>query len=196
MLMAVFRAVRRVGPSALTLAEVAREAGVSAAAVVQRFGSKRNLLLAAAADIAANGGLFFEGLRARHHSPLAALLGIAACMAMLQGETPRELAHSLSFAHLDLTDADFHRQALRASKTVTAGIRRLVRDAVRAGELMSCDTGRLASALHATLNGSLLNWAVRREGSLIRWVERDLRTVLGPYRAARGRKPGVRAYAA
>jgi transcriptional regulator GlxA family with amidase domain len=40
-LRAVFRAMTRLGPARLTLAEVAKEAGISAAAVVQRFGSKR-----------------------------------------------------------------------------------------------------------------------------------------------------------
>ncbi len=46
-LYAAFRAIARLGPSKLTLADVAREANVSAASLVQRFGSKRALLLAA-----------------------------------------------------------------------------------------------------------------------------------------------------
>jgi AcrR family transcriptional regulator len=45
-LSAAHRAVTRVGPMRLTLADVAREAGVSPATLVQRFGSKRGLLLA------------------------------------------------------------------------------------------------------------------------------------------------------
>ena len=43
---ATHRAVTRIGPMRLTLAHVAREAGVSPATLVQRFGSKRALLLA------------------------------------------------------------------------------------------------------------------------------------------------------
>ena len=41
---ATFRAVGAVGPARLTLADVAREAGVAPATLVQRFGSKRALL--------------------------------------------------------------------------------------------------------------------------------------------------------
>jgi len=54
-LMAAFRAIARLGPARLTLADVAREAGVSAAALVQRFGSKRALLRAAAAAAESRG---------------------------------------------------------------------------------------------------------------------------------------------
>src|SRR5687767_5568699 len=92
LLKATFRAIARFGPSRLTLADVAAEAGVSPAALVQRFGSKRALLLAAAADAARGADYIFPALRARHCSPLQALLGLADCMTLLGG-TPGEVAH-------------------------------------------------------------------------------------------------------
>src|SRR5207247_1703558 len=65
LLTAAARAVSQVGPSRLTLADVAREAGVAPATLVQRFGSKRGLLLAlvrAGSGAAARlGGLVGEG---------------------------------------------------------------------------------------------------------------------------------------
>src|SRR5687767_14789249 len=108
-LMAAFRAITRLGPARLTLADVAGEASVSAAALVQRFGSKRALLLAAAADVAGGADYIFPGLRARHRSPLAALLGLADCMGALLGVTPEAVANNLAFRRLDLSDPDFHR---------------------------------------------------------------------------------------
>ena len=84
-------------------------------------------------------------------------------------------------------DADFHRHALAASRGMQAGIRALVKDAIAAGELERCDPDRLASALHATLNGSLLNWAVHRRGGLVDWIRRDVRTVLARFRTGRRR---------
>jgi AcrR family transcriptional regulator len=42
---ATHRVMQRVAPGELTLAEIALEAGVTAGALVQRFGSKRALLL-------------------------------------------------------------------------------------------------------------------------------------------------------
>lgn len=183
-LRAAFRAIARLGPAKLTLADVAREAGISAAALVQRFGSKRGLLLATAADAAGGGDYIFPALRARHRSPVAALVGLADCMELM-GTTPAAIANNLAFLHIDLTDADFHRHALAASRGMRAGIRALVKEAIAAGEIEPCDPDRLASALHATLNGSLLNWAVRRQGRLVDWIRQDVRTVLAPYRTRR-----------
>jgi AcrR family transcriptional regulator len=182
LLRAGFRAVARRGPARLTLADVAAEAGVSAAAVAQRFGSKRALLLAMAADVATGDRYIFPSLRARHRSFVGALLGLADCMAPLFGGTPHAVANTLAFLQTGLDEPDFHRHALAASEGMRAGIRALLRGAIEAGELTAVDPGRLASALQATLNGSLLAWAVHRKGGLGAWLRRDLRTVLAPYR--------------
>lgn len=185
-LKAAFRAIARLGPARLTLADVAREAGVSAAALVQRFGSKRDLLLAAAADAAGGSDYIFPGLRARHRSPVAALLGMAECMTLM-GTTPGAVANTLAFLQLDLADPDFHGHALAGSSRMHDGLRALVSDGIKAGELRRCDARRLAWALQATMNGSLLNWAIHRDGDLAGWIRRDLQTVLEPHRASRRR---------
>jgi AcrR family transcriptional regulator len=65
-LMAAFRAIAKLGPTKLTLADVAKEASVTPASLVQRFGSKRDLLLAAAADVAGGHVYIFQGLRQKH----------------------------------------------------------------------------------------------------------------------------------
>jgi AcrR family transcriptional regulator len=193
-LKATFRAIARLGPARLTLADVAEEAGISAPALVQRFGSKRALLLAAAADAATGADYIFGGLRAEHDSPVAALLGLAECMTLM-GTTPEAVANTLAFLRMDLSDEDFHRHAQTASRGTYDGLRALVTDAVDAGELAGCDPDRLASALHATLDGSLLTWAIRREGDLVTWLRRDLETVLTPYRANRPAATRTRARA-
>ena len=182
-LQAAFRAIARLGPARLTLADVAGEAGVTPASLVQRFGSKRALLLAAAADAAGGHVYIFHGLREAHRSPYAALLALSGCMAVL-GRTPEEIAHSLAFLQMDLTDAEFLQYARTNSIGMHAGIRSLVRDAIAAGELRKCDAGRLARAIQATLNGSIQDWAIHREGEMAQWVRRDLKMVLDPYRAS------------
>jgi AcrR family transcriptional regulator len=191
LLMAAFRAMARRGPGRLTLADVAEEAGVSAPAIVQRFGSKRALLLAMAEDAAGGSAYIFPTLRARHRSPLAALLGVAECMALL-GTTPEAIANTLASRQIDLTDPDFHRHALAGSRGMHDGLRALVRDAIAAGELVPCPAGRLAAALLATMNGSQLNWAVHREGSMVAFIRRDLKTVLAPYRVVRRKRAARR----
>jgi AcrR family transcriptional regulator len=179
-LQATFRAIARLGPADLTLAAVAREAGVSAASLVQRFGSKRALLLAAAADTATGHLYIFEGLGKKHRSPGSALLGLATCMSML-GTTPEQVGHSLAFLQADLSDPDFRRHSLMRSQGLYEGIRTLVSQAIHAGEIRKVDSSRLARTIQATLNGSLLEWTIHRKGTLESWVRRDLQTVLAPY---------------
>lgn len=180
-LAAVFRVVAKLGPSKLTLADVAKEAGLSAAALVQRFGSKRALLLAAAADAAAGHAFLFAGAREKHASPLAALMGVADCMAIM-GRTTEEVANSLSFFHSELADREFRAHATAGAVTFQAGLRSLLRDAVAAGEFAKCDTAALASTLFATLHGSLLSWVLEGDGELAAWLKSDLKAVLKGYR--------------
>ena len=55
MFAALVRVMQRRGPAELTLREIAKEAGVTAGALVHRFGSKRAMVLAHARHSAATG---------------------------------------------------------------------------------------------------------------------------------------------
>ena len=179
---ATIRLMSKLGPVKLTLAAVAAEAGVTAATLVQRFGSKRALMLTIAGRAAASGDDCFAMMRKAHpSSPLAALMAAGSAMAQMAA-TPEELANSLAFLQIDITDPEFHRHTLEMSKKNVAGYRALLKDAVAAGELKPHDTARLARAVNAIAGGSVINWAIFREGSAEKWVRRDLDTLLAPYR--------------
>ena len=60
---AAARAMSRRGPAQLTLGEIAADVGLTPAALVQRFGSKRKLLLALAEKTAAASEAMFAELR-------------------------------------------------------------------------------------------------------------------------------------
>lgn len=173
------------GPVRLTLAHVAKEAGISPATIMQRFGSKRNLLLA----VANSGTEFiddcFVALRQQNDSAIAALIAGATQMAE-QTTNAEELAHHLAFLQIDVTDPDFHRPLLVMSEKTLAGYRRLLDEAVEAGELRPCDTERLARAITATGSGSLINWGIFQEGRAAAWVREDLETLLQPYMVEEG----------
>jgi AcrR family transcriptional regulator len=182
-LAAAFRAVSRLGPVRLTLADVAREAGLSPATLVQRFGSKRGLLLALTEQTVDGVADCFAALRAAHPSPLAALVASAAEMARC-ATTPEQMANHLAFLQIELADADFRRVTLEHSRRLLAGYAALLDEAVAAGELAPCDTARLARALSALSGGSLIGWAIHGEGTAEGWVRNDLETLLAPYRLA------------
>ena len=88
--------------------------------------------------------------------------------------TPDELANHLAFLQMDLTDPEFRdvtRSQMRRQEEVVVG---LLRAATARGELADVDVSSLARALMTAVNGSLLRWAIYREGSVRRWLQRDL----------------------
>jgi AcrR family transcriptional regulator len=176
----------RVGPARLTLAHVAADVGLAPATLVQRFGSKRRLLLKLAQEGCGSVDACFSAARARHRSPVAALLAAMTEVARFM-KTPEEMANSLAFLQIDLTDPDFHRIALENSALARKGIRQLLDAAVDAGELLPCRTAALARAVQVTCNGSLITWAIHREGAVRAWLRHDLEELLRPYRARKAR---------
>ena len=185
------RAMMRLGPAQLTLAEIAAEAGLTAGALVQRFGSKRGLMLAMMSGMAEWPRQFFGQLRAEHASPLAALYAYADCFAQM-GETPATLAHHLSYLQLDLTDPDFFEHTSAQARATRAEMRDLLDAAVAAGELApDVDTASLVRTVEVTISGSLMTWAFYREGSMADWMREELDRLFAPYRPAR-RSPSPR----
>jgi AcrR family transcriptional regulator len=185
-LAATYRIVSQRGPN-LTLADVAREAGVSPATLVQRFGSKRALLLALTAGASGNVADDYARIRAAHRSPLAATFAVAECMAAMAG-TPEMMANSLAFLQIDLTDPDFHTHAHAHSRASRAELKKLLDEAVRAGELRRCDTTRLARAVQSLMGGSLLQWAIDRDTTVVARLRDDLAALLEPLRRPRRRR--------
>lgn len=108
---AVHRAMQQHGPHELTLTHIASEAGVTPGLLVQRFGSKRDLLLALSQRFAGSAPALFEQLKAAHPEPLDTLRAYAACMAGL-ASTPDALSRNLAYLQIDLTDDAFRANLL------------------------------------------------------------------------------------
>jgi AcrR family transcriptional regulator len=179
---ATARVIHRMGPGRLTLAEVAAEAGIAPATLLQRFGSKRGLLLAVAQTAASSAAGCFARVRARHRSPLKALIATLDDIAAM-AETPEALANNLAFLEIDLTDPDFHRLALENARATIAGYKRLLDDAVREGEIVKCNTDHVARTIWSIAGGSLLGWAILREGPVVKFMRRDVEVLLRLLRA-------------
>jgi AcrR family transcriptional regulator len=177
----VVRAVARVGPARLALTDVARETGLAPATLLQRFGSKRGMLLAALERMGMEGERRTGEMRSLSGSRVGAV--VAAVMSLAgPDDTPATLANRLAFLHGELNDPEVHRIALERSRRRVAGYRALIDEAIVAGELVVVDAGRLARSLDAAVSGALLQWVVYREGSLAAWVREEAEGVLAPYR--------------
>jgi AcrR family transcriptional regulator len=177
--------VGRAGPAGLTLAAVGTEVGLSAPALAQRFGSKRGLLLAFAANGEGAVRDVFDEAERRSRSPVRAL-HLAVELLIAPVDTREALAHSIAFLQMDLTDPDLRAHAVVQSRELRRRIRRLLEAASAAGELTGADLDGLdglTQAVYTTYNGALLTWAIDGSGSLARWMRRSLDATLATYRS-------------
>src|SRR5439155_10730603 len=129
------------------------------ATLLQRFGSKRGLLLALVEFGLAGVDECFAVVRAAHRSPLAALVAAATDMTR-QMKSPEEMANGLAFLQMDISDPEFRRVAVESTRRIHAGYEKLLDLAVAAGELSPCDTARLARGVTAVAGGLLIAWAI------------------------------------
>jgi AcrR family transcriptional regulator len=179
-LAATARVMQRRSPAQLTLADVAKEAGVVPATIIQRFGTKRGLLLALAKTAPQDVSSQFAAARARYRSPMNALVELLVeCTGF--AATPEAMANGLAYLQIDLTDPEFRALTLGQFVAIRDEIRKLLDEAVAARELISCNTSGLARLIQSAYNGSMLAWAICRKGSLASWVRADLEGLLSSY---------------
>ena len=162
---AIFDAVRAVvtdvGPSGLTLAAVANRVGLSAPALTQRFGSKRNLLLAYNEAAATGIDDVFNRVRSSSSTALSALR--ATLLKLTAGiHTRHAIANHLAFLHLDLTDPELGAHAAQQSRLLRQAITRLLDEAITTGEINRTATAELADTVYTVYNGAPRHLGHRR----------------------------------
>jgi len=187
LLAATARVMQRRSPAQLTLADVAKEAGVVPATLIQRFGTKRELILSLCRSAPASCAEAFAVARTKHKSLLEALIELHAEGTSF-APTPEAMANGLAWLQNDLTDPDFHAITLEQFRIIRDETKKLLDDAVAARELRPCDTAQLARLVQHTNGGATLAWAIYRSGSVANYVRRELTALLAPYRARQTRR--------
>src|ERR1700676_1224864 len=185
-LAATARVMQRRSPTQLTLADVAKEAGVVPATRIQRFGTKRGLLLATCRTAPGAVPQQFAAARAKYKSPLKALIELYVECSSL-APTPQAVANGLAYLQIDLTDPDFHAITLAQFRVLRQETHNLLDAAVVARELRPCDTAALARLIQHINGGAMLSWAVYRQGGVAAWLRRDLEALLANCVLPRGR---------
>ena len=173
--------MQRVRPGDLTLAEVGKEAGVTAGAIVQRFGSKQGMMRALNARFADSTKGMLDGIRSGASSPLGAIRAYAECFVGMI-ETPATLAHHLAYLEMDLSDPEMYEQVSKHQRETRTAMRRWVREAVEAGELRkTTNVNDVARAILTTVSGSMMSYPFFREGTPKAWLRKDLELTLKPH---------------
>lgn len=151
-LAAAASAVAASGPAGVTLAQIGAGAGLTAAALLKRFGSKEQLLLALARHSAE---VVPRQLAAA--GSVAALVDEFVGMAASMGGSA-EFANHLAFLLMDLSVPEFQQVARDYALAVEAAIGTVLDSAAAAGEIQT-DPG-LPRAIHAAYNGALITWGM------------------------------------
>lgn len=179
---AAVNVIGRIGPDRLTLADVGEEAGLSAATLIQRFGSKRDLMLSVLRFATMRFDERFENAIQKSKSPLEAIF--AAAMDRPPIASPEELGRMLAFYLSEIGDPDFRALAIENSQKAVAGFKKMLDDAVEAGELAETyiDTAQLSETIYSLLMGTLFTWTISAEGNYRARIRRELDVLLRPFR--------------
>lgn len=188
---AAVRVLGRIGPEKLTLAHVGEEAGLSAATLVQRFGSKRALLLAVLKHTVIGMNQRSEAAYDAHESALEAIFASAMDRSVVLGG-PEVIGNLLAFYLSDLADPEFRTIANENSRRAVDGFKKLLDRGVSDGEISASyvDTQQLAETIYSLTMGTLFTWTVSGDGNYRTRIRQELDVLLRPFR--RGpRKAGV-----
>lgn len=174
---AVLDAAERVllerGPHAFTLADVSKTAGIAPATLIQRFGTKQGLLRAfgkhAARRAAVRDPISDE-------PPLKVLMRLLLTRAARLGDR-KAFTNGMALLLENLRDEHLRAPAARQAYATELVLERLLGDAGYA------EPEKAARLLFAAWNGALIQWALRGEGTLEKYLRRaigEALQLLGP----------------
>ncbi|MBN0042269.1 TetR/AcrR family transcriptional regulator [Cellulosimicrobium cellulans] len=181
-LVEVLHLVQRIGPERFTLAAAGKQTGLSPSTLVQRFGSKRALLLAADRWAVER---WVGGMDAVPETGPALDRLIAGMMYTVDPETTaEEMANSVSLLQIGLADSEFHASTKDGAVRLRTKILERLREAAANAEIKpDVDLDGLAELIEITYHGAMIRWAVHRDGQLVRSMEAAFTRLLRPYRA-------------
>lgn len=157
--------IAQAGPAGFTLADVAREVGVSPATLLQRFGDKQTLIARAFSRDNESFAVWTQSLPAG--GGVDAVVRIYSEATKLFGETP-SLADHLLWLREDIRDPDLNRLALQRFKLFRAEI-------VKRLPKMRIPPATAARLLDAQYHGAVIQWALEPRGRLADFVKRSLK---------------------
>lgn len=166
------------GVAGLTLQSVADRAGVSAATLINRFGSKRGMLVALDRRWAESVDAEVDHALTAESDPVRR---VRATALLWTGdlEDPTVLANVLSGLAADLLDTELRELLGAGWGALRRRLTELVADCHRAGRLAgSPPAEQAARMLFALAEGTRLAWSVQPEGSLRARAEADLDALL------------------
>lgn len=159
------------GPEAFTLADVGKAVGLAPATLMQRFGSKQQLLILAAKQANVKLRQDLAELKKKKlpwDQELTYLLS-----AMPEGFGSRhDIANSLGVLKLDMVDPELHPIARHLFESLRERIQELIQKGQAVGQLdASVDAKDITWELDALRHGLVIQWCLSGSDTLQKWLE-------------------------
>lgn len=166
------------GPETFTLADVGKAVGLAPATLMQRFGSKRALLIKAAKYVPAKLKGDLAKLKAKALPWDEELMILLSDVPEGLGNR-QDIANSLGLLKLDMIDPELHPIARELMERLRTRIKELLEQAKLKGELVSnTAVDELAWELDALRHGLVIQWTLSGTGSLQDWLKKGLENYL------------------
>ena len=160
------------GPESFTLADVGRAVGLAPATLMQRFGSKQQLLILAAkqANVKLRGDL--EELKKKKLPWDQELIHLLSAVPEGFGSR-QDIANSLGVLKLDMIDPELHPIARQLFESLRQRIQELLQEGRSSAQLISSfDVKIITWELDALRHGLVIQWTLSGKGTLQKWLEK------------------------
>lgn len=181
-------AIAEHGPNGVTLGLVAQRLGVTAPALMRRFGSKQGLFAAFMQQQLAAQPEMLRALVDAHADPMHALLALSGHTRPYSMKRAAYLRHLASFFLQLADDPALVPVIARWFEGERRWMAERLADALGAGALRpDTPVSDLARTLQAALHGARFQWATGGKGTESTWSRREMEAVLAPWRAPTAR---------
>jgi AcrR family transcriptional regulator len=168
-LRAAIRAMYAGGPADFTLAGVAETAGIAPATLIQRFGDKHGLIVAA---IAHDNTLFADALanlpKGRGAEAVIDVFRVLMAGDEEVADVPESFGEGLLWLHQDMRDPDLNKLCRERFALLRAAI-------VARLPPVTLPPQQAAQLIEAVWNGALIQWGIERKGRLDTYVFTSLK---------------------
>lgn len=166
----VVRFIGERGPGGFTLADLGKQVGLSPATLIQRFGSKHQLIESAIGRVNERLAQAVSRVPSGSEDTEAALVEWFVDLAHPFRTRPLIASH-LVFLRRDLLDATLRAKASRHSRLVRRRVCQYL-EAMRSD--LAQDARPIATALEAHWHGLVIQWAIAGQGPLDAWLRTGL----------------------
>ena len=175
------RLLGKLGFKSLTLEQVGTESRLSPSTLVQRFGSKKKLVLHALVFAVDNLELRAKEIcKSQWDRPVDKLVDYL-CSTVVEIRKKDDFANHFALLALDVSDKEFQEVANRHNRAQLKLIKHFVDSAAEKKLVVDCDTKALAQSIQIHFNGCLCTWPIMGKGKLTNWVEKNIKTLLKPH---------------